>query len=76
MDTKIVEILRSTSSDGLKYFIATLDNGGIRYGIATKMSIGGLIQSSLKLEIIARALEIATIENDNKFEEAIDELFY
>ena len=72
----IVEILKSVSFDGLKYFVATLDNGGVRYGIATRMSIGGLIQSSLNPKIIDRALEIAKIEDDNEFEEAIDNLLH
>jgi hypothetical protein len=76
MTVKTIEILRSTNTDGLKYFIATLDNGGVRYGIASRHMAGGLIQSSSKPEIIERALEIARIENDDEFEEAIDELFY
>jgi hypothetical protein len=71
-----VRILKSTNVDGLKYFIATLDDGRVRYGIVTRGKVGGLIQSSSRPEIIAKALEIAKIEDDNEFEEAIDELFY
>jgi hypothetical protein len=75
MNAKIVEILKSTNMDGLKYFVATLDNGGVRYGI-TSRTTSGLIQSSLKSEIVERVFEIAKIEDDNEFEEAVDELFY
>jgi hypothetical protein len=66
VNVKTVEILRESDC----CFVATCDNGGVRYGIK-----GVTLVTTVNPSKMAQALATATISDDDDFDDSISALF-